>query len=700
MMEQISFQYSSWYLLLCILAGLVYALVLYYRNDSFRKQGRWLNWLLGSVRFLAVTILAILLMSPLIKSIRTESKKPIIVIAQDASESVAVAIDSTKVNAYREEMSNLKARLEENYEVHEYAFGDNVREGIDFQFNDKVSNISNLFGTVYDLFSNQNLGAMIVATDGIYNEGSNPIYSGAKLPVPVYSIALGDTTARKDLLLKRVFHNKIAYLGDKFATQVDISARNFKGSSATLNVYKIEAGKASTLQQIPVIIDAANFFKTVEIILDADKSGVQQYRFSLSRLPDEQSILNNQKDIFIDVLDARQKILILANAPHPDVSALKNSITSNKNYQVDVAYADDYSVNATTYDLLILHQLPSFGRDITGIQNVIKNRNIPVLYVVGAQTAINRLNQAQDVLDIRPGGVNVNEVQAQIAQEFNQFKLSEDLRKALPNFAPLKAPFGEFDLAGNGQAVLYQRIGKIDTNYPLLVIGEQNNTRVGVLAAEGIWQWRLFDYLQRGNHDIFNELIGKTIQFLSLKEDKRRFRVSLTKNIFDENEPILMDAELYNNNYELVNDPDVRITITDSEGKNFDYVFTKTSTAYALNAGILPAGNYTFAASTEFNGEPLTFSGRFSIQAVQLELYETTANHAMLQLLSEEYGGSMVYPDQISSIAESITASGKVKPVVYQSTKNKSVIDLKSIFFLVLLLLSFEWFMRRFYGAY
>ncbi len=145
---------------------------------------------------------------------------------------------------------------------------------------------------------------------------------------------------------------------------------------------------------------------------------------------------------------------------------------------------------------------------------------------------------------------------------------------------------------------------------------------------------------------------------------------------------------------------DVSIVIKDGAGKEFNYVFTKTSTAYSLNAGILPTGNYTFFAKTEFNGEQLTFNGKFSIQAVQMELFETTANHAMLRLLCDEFGGQLVYPDQIEGIAESIEASGKVKPVIYQSVKTRSFIDLKGIFFLALILLTFEWFMRRYHGSY
>ena len=112
----------------------------------------------------------------------------------------------------------------------EYAFGSEVREGVDFSFTDKVSNLSSMLRTLYDLYSNQNLGAIVLATDGIYNEGSNPIYSGNLLAAPIYTVALGDTTPQKDVLIKRVYHNKIAYLGDKFSIQIDISAKNSVGS--------------------------------------------------------------------------------------------------------------------------------------------------------------------------------------------------------------------------------------------------------------------------------------------------------------------------------------------------------------------------------------------------------------------------------------------------------------------------------------
>lgn len=699
-MGNIDFQYPAWYLVFCVLAGLVYALVLYYKDRSFKEHSSFLTIGLGVLRFLTVTGISALLLSPLVKSITTETQNPIVVIAQDVSESVKASMDSLALKAYQNNLETLKNNLAENYDVKTYSFGENTTPGFSTEYDNKKTNISGVFQELYNLYSNQNLGAIVLATDGIYNAGSNPLYTSAKLPVAVYSVALGDTTPVKDIALKRVFHNKIAYLGDRFSIQADITARNLAGNNSKLSIYKVENGKNTKLQEQNIVVSDNNFFTTSEVILDADKAGVQHYRLSVSPINGENTTQNNTRDIFVDVLDARQKILILAHSPHPDLAALRQSITTNKNYEVDVVFVGEKRITLKEYDMLILHQIPSRKQSVGMLFKAIQEEKIPTLYIAGLQTNYKELNRIQSLMTTNVSGSSTNEVQGKWASDFSLFKLSEELKSQLPQYPPLIAPFGEAETQANASTLLYQRIGKVDTKYPLWVLGEQNNIRTGIILGEGLWKWRLFDYLQHNNHDLFNELIGKTVQYLSLKEDKRRFRVLAGKNIFDENEAIVFDAELYDSNYELTNTPDVDVVITNEEGRNYTFVFDKTTQGYNLNAGVLPVGNYTYLAKTSFNGEQMTFSGRFGVQPLQLELFENQADHAMLYALSGDSGGEVVYPQDITSISGKIANATQIKPVIYQNDKVSPLINSKWLFFLLLLLLTIEWFGRRYFGAY
>lgn len=696
----LSFQFPVWFAIFCIAAGVVYSMTLYYRDRTFKEQSPRLNMILGLLRFLTVTLLSLLLLSPLLKSIITDIKKPVIVLAQDQSESIASGFKGVDSAQYRQAFRSLAESLGTEYEVHQYAFGEKVREGADFSYKDKVSNISALLKNTYDLYSNQNLGAVVLATDGIYNEGNNPLYTSSKLNVPVFTVALGDTTPKRDVFIKRAFHNNIAYLGDKFTVEVDVAARNCPGTTTTMTISKIDGDAVRPLQSFPIAINSNNFFKTQSALLDAAQSGVQRYRISLTTIQGEVSTVNNVKDIFIEVLDARTKVLLLANSPHPDIAAFNEAISANKNYQVTVAYINDLKVNVANFDIAILHQLPSFTQGAESVLKTLNDNRIPRLFVVGSQTDTRKLNTAQSTMIVLGDGRNSSDVQPIIAPNFSLFTMDERLPKELPNFVPLTTPFGDFKEGGGTHTLLYQRIGKVDTKYPLLTFGEQNGIKSAVLAGEGIWKWRLFDFLQRQNHELSNELISKTIQYLSVKEDKRKFRVSTSKNVYKENEPATFDAELYNDSYQLINDPEANLSIKSAEGKEYNFTFNKYGKAYHLEAGILPVGNYTYKGSVNHNGQQLSATGQFSVQPIQLELYENTADHAMLRQLSEKFGGSMVYPKDIARIAELIKSQAKIKPVMYSTHKTRSVINLKWIFFLLAGLLCVEWFARRYYGGY
>lgn len=696
---ELTFQYPLWYIGLCVLLGITIAGLLYIKAKPFGGKSTGLNIFLSILRGLAVAGIAILLLSPLLKKMQTETRKPIVVIATDVSESMSAALNQTDSATLTSGIANLATTLKEQYDVIEYTFGSELKESNDINFSDKVTDMATVIDEVYDLYGNQNLGALVLSSDGIYNQGSNPLYLAPKLGAPIFTIAVGDTTPKRDLVLKRVFHNNIAYLGDKFSIQVDVSAYNCAGAGTTLRVSKVGDG-GQVLDSQPISLSGKDFFTTKEIILSADKPGTQRFRISLTGVSGEASRANNTKDIFVEVLDARQQILIAATAAHPDLTAIKASYDGNKNYEVTLKIGNDIPRTVSKYDVVILHQLPSTAHPATDLLNDLRTGKVPHMFVLGAQTNVNAFDKVQDLITLKGANVNVNDVQPVMASGFNLFTISDELIAMTKRFPPLQSPFGEYSPGGNTDILLEQKIGTVETGYPLMVFGELDGIKQAVICGEGIYKWRIFNYLQQQHFDQVDELLGKTLQYLSVKRDKRRFRATASKTLYDENEHVFIDAELYNESYELINEPDATVTLSDQDGKQFPFTMSKTSSAYTLDAGILPTGSYRYTASVSVDGNKLTSNGRFSIKPIQLELFETTADYGLLRLMSERTGGEQRTLDGLNTLAERISGDDAVRPTLYSTLKTRAVINLKWIFFALIGLLIIEWFIRRYKGAY
>lgn len=110
----ISFSYPSWCLIFCFLLGAGYAALLYYRDKTFDEstnQSRLLKWGMAAFRFLAVSILAVLLLSPFIRYRNTKTYKPIVAILQDNSESIRNSFKTGDSAAYFKKMQQLSEKL-------------------------------------------------------------------------------------------------------------------------------------------------------------------------------------------------------------------------------------------------------------------------------------------------------------------------------------------------------------------------------------------------------------------------------------------------------------------------------------------------------------------------------------------------------------------------------------------------------------
>jgi len=678
---------SILWLLGCLALGAGYALVLYLWQTRLNQA---LRTTLFALRTLSVAAIAFLLFAPPIKTTDRTAEKPLIILAQDNSASIDIskATDFNK-EAYSREVRELEAVLSKNYEVRSFNFAAAVNSGLNFKFDGKLSNLSSVFLMIDNDFANRNIGAVIVASDGIYNKGGNPLYESRNLKAPVYTVALGDTIPKKDLLISNVNYNNIVYLDNQFQIEVSVEAFQSSGSKSRLTV----ADQSGALFSRSIDIKSNEFRLTVPISLPAKRRGIQRYTISLSALPDELSVANNSQTIFVEVIDGRQNVLIVANAPHPDIAALRQSIEINKNYEVTVSFADDVDASAIQKaGLVILHQLPSLNNPGRTLLQQLAAK--PVLFVLGAQSSLGSFSASQNVLNINSSG-STQEVLARVSPDFYGFTLSETSKAKLPGFAPLIAPFGNYGIKGPSTVALFQQIGKVNTSIPLLVFGGDDQRKVGVLAGEGIWRWRLEEFRESSTHDAVNELVSKTVQYLSTRDDKRKFRIYPARNSFDENEQVILNAELYNDAYELVNQPDVNVSLKNRDGKGYSFLFSRSGNAYTLDAGILPAGEYTFDGRTRLGDKEYKASGQFVIREQQAEFQQTTANHQLLFALASQNGGKMVYARQLSELPQLIRANENVKTVVYEDRKYEEAVNHKLIFLLILAMLAVEWFLRK-----
>lgn len=681
-----------WLGVFCLLLGFVYAYILYRKDVRFDEIKTLVKKAMFGARLVLVSILAFLLLSPFVQTIFNKIEKPIIIFAQDNSSSILMNKDSVFYNtSYQTEIDELLKKLSENFQVRKFTFGKNLTDNQPVDFSEKITNLSAVFEQIESKFYNQNIGAVIIASDGIYNQGVNPIYQSNSSLYSVYSIALGDTSVRRDIVLKEVNHNKITFLKNQFPIEIFAIANKAKGEKTRL----IITHNSAVVFSKDYSIDNDNFVISETILLDAKEVGTQLYNIDLQSITGETTLTNNNKDVFLDVLDGRQRVLILANAPHPDIKALKQSIESNENYQVTLKMVNEFDGNTKPYSLVIVHQI----EENNAIVKSITESPLSVWYVVGSQSNESVFNQLNLGITINKSKGVFNDILPKVDTQFPLFTLSEQTQNTIKNFPPLLGFFGDYELKTNGYQLLNQKIGNVETNNPLFIFFQQNDKKNAILFGEGIWKWRMQEYLINKNNHATNELISKTVQFLSVKDDKSKFRI-IHNNSYFENEEVVIKAELYNDSYELINEPEVKFSVVNSDNKKYNFLFNKTAKSYFLNVGFLTPGAYEFVAETTLGKKKYVQNGKFQVIPLVLEANNTTADFQLLQNLAQKNDGRMFLPSQINELQAEINQNENISSIIFEEQNIKELINLKWIFFLLLLLLSLEWFLRKQNGAY
>ena len=661
--------YPWYYVLFCLLAGAAYAAGLYLVGH--RRFSKRMNLLLAALRFVAVSVIALLLLAPVAKRTVNEQQKPVVVVAQDVSESV----DSSQRVV---ESEKWKVESEECEVVYE-------------EFGGTTTDIAAALEDIASRYQGRNLGAVVLATDGIYNRGNNPASTAERLTFPVYTVALGDTTPQRDAALANIRHNRIAFSGNTFPVEITVNATRLKGHSAQLT---LSDSRGKTVAQKGIDYNDNSFSSTLTFELKAEQPGLQRYTARLSVVDGERTATNNVLTFYTDILDSRRKVAIIANAPHPDLAALKQAVESNPNYEAEVFLNEELKMRneeLKEVSLLILHNLPSATHQLPTLNSQLSSINS--IYIIGTQTDLPRFNALHTGLEIVAKAKKSNEVTALFNDRFSLFSLDGADAAALEELPPLSAPFGEAKTSTSLQSLFTARLGNINTGQPLVAAQVQGAKRSVFVWGEGLWRWRLNDFLNNKTHDHFDRLVSQLVNFAAITDSRERFIVE-TERHYSDNDEVVVRAQLYNESYEPFNSPDAKFTLKGDSIKG-DYNFSREGDGYSLSLGTLPEGLYRYTATTTYDGKNYTAEGAFAVEALHLEQANLTADHSLLATLSSITGGEMYYPDQLSALNSQLST---LKPVIYTHTRFSELLNLPWVLILIIILLGAEWVLRKYHG--
>ena len=677
---------SPWYYFLISSAiSLGLAVWLYFRNKKNTEASIPSLYLMSVLRFLSLSLILLLLLNIFFKQLSTETENPLVLIAVDNSSSMTALPDSDYVKGdFLKELGLLKSSLQDKFLVKQILFGSkSVSSEENPGFTEKETDIETLIREVENNYANQNIGALILVSDGIVNKGVNPLYSANKLKYPIYTVALGDTTELKDVAIQKVNHNQIAYTGNNFPVEVIVNAKKYLGKELTLTLFENGIQKAKQL----ISVNSTNFLSASAFTLSASGVGIIKYTAKVSCMEDEKNCSNNVQNFVVEVIDNKEKVLLLAAYPHPDISAIKEAITISSNYEMDYALASEFKKNVKGYSLVILH---GYNSGMSAILNDFKNNQVP-FWIINPSTTENLPG-----VKITASLNKYNDTESYTDNTFGLFSLSDAFKKFSNDLPALKTFFGNYSMGNGANVLLKQRIGAVETENPILFFEESGSSKSAVFLGDGLWKWKMRDFAEHQNHNLFNELISKSVQYLSVKSDKSFFRIRAPK-IIQENESFELTAELYNKSYELITEPEVVLTLSNSENKKFNYTFSKTSTSYKLDLGLLPPGDYAYEASTKNNTERFVKKGVFTVKEVVSEKINTVANHSLLNQISKRSNGKLYYPKELDALQTEILKSETIKPITYSQTTTSSLIEMKWLFWLILILLGSEWFFRKRY---
>lgn len=668
-------------LLLLILSVIIAGGLSYFQYFYKAKSKSKMTKLLAFLRFLSVFGLLLLLINPIVSRSSFETiKTPLPIVVDNSSSIVDLKANEIAKEVYTKLSSNSK--LKDKFDIQSYGFDSEFQPSETFDFKGTQTNIDEVAKNLKSINKNLTFPTILIS-DGNQTSGSDYVFS-FDVNNKVYPLVVGDTTTYLDLKINQINVNKYAFHKNKFPVEVFLQ---YAGTKAVTANFAISQGNNVLIKQ-SVSFSPSNKSAVINVLLPADKTGLQIFNASLTSSESEKNTYNNSKKFAVEIIDQKTEVAIISAINHPDIGVLKRGIETNAQRKVTLLKPNQIS-DLNKYNVLVIYQPNGTFKQVFDAN---KNLKINTWIITGLNTDFGFLSQQQDQIDFKMSNQKEDYL-TNFDSDFNLFAIDN---LGFENFPPLENPFGTITPNENASTLLSSRIRNVDTEQPLLSFFDNQGKRNAYLFGENIWKWRAHSYVDKKSFEEFDVFLDKTIQFLASNDSKKSLIVN-HERFYNSGDALEITAQYFNKNYEFDEKARLTIAVTNTKSKQVKrYDLLKTNNSFKVNLDGLSAGQYSFTVK-ELNSNA-SYSSTFEILDFDIEKQFVNPDLNKLKQLASQTKGAVFVPNQVENLIKTLLENEEYKAIQKNIVKKTPLIDWVWLLVFIAITLATEWFLRKYNG--
>lgn len=705
---------------LVLFAAAVAGAVLIYRAAP-SSVGRRLRALLVGLRVAVLVVIFFMLLEPVVRLARTVTERPVVVVLLDASRSMAIPDGTGGARRGDEAVGLLNEmvvpRVARDAEVDAYVFSSSIEpltteRGVIAAapvLEGGATDLGGALSAIKSLFSERNLSAVVVATDGAVNRGCDPRAAGLALGVPVYTLGVGSADDAVDVSVREPLTNRISYAGEALPIETRISWSGLAGGHATVELREGEA----LVETASVDLENSSGEALVSFRAVPSTPGVHRYTILVPPVPGEVSVANNTRVVSTHTLEGRIGILLVGARPSHDYAFANRALASDPNVDLQsVAVRGGSSepgapgLPLSEKDLLERDVVMMIGADWADppisadwLVRFVRERGGGLL-LMGLPPSEGPVGGLEDVAPVILAPVSapaLRETRVRLTPEGEAAATTRVTRDRFENASiwaslpPIWTATTPWWTARPDAAVLVTGGSAEPERVPLYIGSRHGTGNVLALLADGIWRWKMAG---PDDVDVHGRILAAAARWLTSGADLERVVVTTDKDVYAAGEEIRFSAQVYRSDYRVARDASVSVSVSRGTGavplEAVDLV--REGDFHRGTLGPLAPGSYTFLGVGRTGPEEVgEASGEFVVEEFSLEDAEVRRRPAVLRRLASETGGLYVSPETLDELPDSASLERRSVSVVRELELWNSPWPFVGL----VGLLSLEWALRR-----